>query len=111
VELVQGYVDTKLDVDGCYDYAICSSIMQYADYKGILMNALRAIDGSGVIVVFSEVFPDLEPEKAELFSLYYSLIPHFKGFPKLSDILDFLSKKCECSYKVKDNVVKIDVST
>ncbi len=109
VELMQGYVDSRLDLRGEYDLAICSSILQYANYRGVLLNAIKALNGEGTIIIFSEVFPDLEPDKAKLFNIYYSLIPHFKGFPKLSEIVDFVSKHRDCTYKIKNNILKIYV--
>ncbi len=105
-----GDVNLKLEFDSKFDYVVCSSILQYADFKIVLNNAIRALRGNGTIVVFSEVFSDLEPEKAELFELYYTLIPQFRGFPKVSEILEHLEKFCEFRYKmIGKNFLKIDV--
>ncbi len=110
VNLKQEYADSKLIFRRGYDYVICSSILQYADVRAVLRNAVEALGGNGVIAIFSEVFADLEPEKAELFELYYSLIPQFKGFPRLSEILNYLSQFCEFKYDLIDkNFVKIEV--
>ncbi len=110
VNLRQEYVDTRLIFKRRYDYVICSSILQYADVGAVLRNAIEALGGNGVIVIFSEVFSDLEPEKAELFELYYSLIPQFKRFPSVTEILNYLSQFCEYRYKLLDkNFLKIEV--
>ncbi len=110
VNLKQEYVDSRLHFKRAYDFVICSSILQYADLKATLRNAVEALRGEGTIVVFSEVFRDLEPEKAELFELYYRLIPNFKGFPSVSGIIDYLSKFCEFKYNLIDrNFLKIEV--
>ena len=110
VNLRQEYVDTRLIFRRKYDYVICSSILQYADVRAVLRNAVEALGGNGTIVIFSEVFSDLEPEKSELFELYYSLIPQFKRFPSVSEILNYLSQFCEYKYKMIDkNFLKIDV--
>ncbi len=110
VHLKQELADSKLRIEGNFDYAICSSILQYADYRAVLRNAVNALKGNGTIMIFSEVFSDLEPEKAELFDLYYSLIPNYRGFPRMSAILEFLEKCCEFRYKlIGRNFLRIDV--
>ena len=110
INLRQEYVDSKLIFRRRYDYVICSSILQYADVKAVLRNAVEALGGNGVIAIFSEVFSDLEPEKAELLELYYSLIPQFKRFPSVSEILNYLSQFCEFKYKLIDkNYLKIEI--
>ena len=110
VKLNQWYVDSKITFSESYDYAICSSILQYTNFKMTLNNAIRALNGEGVIIIFSEVFTDLEPEKARLFELYYSLIPSFKGFPSISDILNYISSNCECKHKlIGKNILKIEI--
>lgn len=111
VNLRQEYVDAKLIFKRRYDYVICSSILQYADVRAVLRNAIEALGGNGVIAIFSEVFSDLEPEKAELFELYYSLIPQFKRFPSVTEILNYLLQFCEYRYKLIDkNFLKIEIS-
>ena len=110
VNLRQELVDSKLRIEGKYDYAICTSILQYSDYRAVLKNAVNALKGNGTIMIFSEVFSDLEPEKAELFELYYSLIPNFREFPRISGILEYLEKFCEFRYKlIGRNFLRIDV--
>lgn len=47
---------------------------------------------TGKIIVFSELFSDVEPEKIDVFRLYYSLIPSFKDFPSVSEILEILDE-------------------
>lgn len=110
VNLRQEYVDSRLIFRRKYDYVICSSILQYADVKAVLRNAVEALGENGVIAIFSEVFSDLEPEKAKLFELYYSLIPQFKRFPSVSEILNYLSQLCECKHKLIDkNYLRIEI--
>jgi len=110
VNLRQEYVDSKLIFKRRYDYVICSSILQYTHIKPVLRNAVEALNGEGVIAIFSEVFSDIEPEKAELLELYYSLIPQFKRFPSVTEILNYLSMFCEYKYNLIDkNFLKIEI--
>lgn len=110
VKLNQWYVDSKITFSESYDYVICSSILQYTNFKMALNNAIRALNGNGVIIVFSEVFTDLEPERAKLFELYYSLIPSFKGFPSISDILNYIHNYCEYKCKlIGKNILKLEI--
>ncbi len=110
VDLKLENVNSRLGFRRCYDVVICSSILQYANVRNVLMNALNALSDGGRIVIFSEVFADLEPEKAELFTLYYELIPEFRRFPTLSEIVNHLTTACEFKYKMyRRNYVVIDV--
>ena len=103
-------VNSRLGFRRCYDVVICSSILQYANVRNVLTNALNALSDGGRIVIFSEVFADLEPEKAELFTLYYELIPEFRRFPTLSEIVNHLTTACEFKYRTYGrNYVVIDV--
>lgn len=92
VRLIQGYADSKLGYTQRYDIALLSSILEYCDLRAVLKNALDALGNQGRIVIFSELFSDLEPERNELFELYYSLIPNFKGFPSVREIEDELDR-------------------
>ncbi|AKG90737.1 Methyltransferase domain [Geoglobus ahangari] len=86
VRLNQGYADSKMDFSRKYDVVILSSILEYSDPKSVLRNAINAVGSSGRIVVFSELFTDLQPERVRLFDLYYSLIPNFRGFLSVGEI-------------------------
>jgi ubiquinone/menaquinone biosynthesis C-methylase UbiE len=91
VNLKLDSVDAKQEFKRKYDIAIISSVLEYiGSIKGVLRNSLEAIDYEGEIVVFSELFSDIEPEKINIFKLYYSLIPSFNGFPSVSGILEIL---------------------
>ncbi len=90
VRLIQGSADSKMDFSREYDLAILSSILEYTDVRAVLRNAINALNGEGRIVVFSELFRDLHPEREELYDLYYSLIPDFMRFPSVGDIQQYL---------------------
>ena len=78
--------------------------------KSTLTNAVNALNGEGTIIVFSEVFTDIDPEKAKLFELYYSLVPSFKNFPSVKEICEILGSSCDFKYKlIGKNFLKIDV--
>ena len=85
--------DVKQEFRRKYDFAILSSVLEYvSSVRGVLRNSLNAIDYEGKIIIFSELFSDIEPRKLELFKLYYSLIPNFNGFPSVSGILELLDE-------------------
>lgn len=85
--------DAKQEFRRKYDFAILSSVLEYTgSVKGVLRNSLDAIGYEGKVVVFSEIFSDIEPEKIEIFKLYYSLIPSFNDFPSVSGILEILDE-------------------
>ncbi len=86
VRLMHGYADSKLEFKRHYDFVILSSVLEYVDVNGALKNAVSALNGEGRIVVFSELFRDVEPDRADLFHLYYSLIPGFRSFPAVNEI-------------------------
>ncbi len=90
VRLIQGFAESKMEFTKKYDLAVLSSVLEYSDIRAVLKNALNAIGFDGKIAVFSEVFRDVQPERAELFELYYSLISNFRRFPSLTEIHDFL---------------------
>ncbi len=111
VNLRREYVDSKLVFRRSYDIVICSSILQYVDLKSTLTNAVNALNGEGTIVVFSETFSDVDPEKTKLFELYYSLIPSFKKFPSIKEISEILDPICDYRYKLIDtHLLKIEVN-
>lgn len=111
VHLKQKYVDSKLVFKRCYDIVICSSILQYVNLRSTLINAVNALDGEGTIVVFSETFSDIDPEKTKLFDLYYSLIPSFRKFPSVKEICEILDQMCDYRYKLIDkHLLKIEIS-
>ena len=61
--------DVKQEFRRKYDFAILSSVLEYVNnIRGVLRNSLNAIDYEGKIIIFSELFSDVEPEKIELFS-------------------------------------------
>ncbi|RLI75243.1 hypothetical protein DRO97_03810 [Archaeoglobales archaeon] len=111
VNLIKNSVETKLQFRRKYDFAICSSILQYVDIKAVLSNILEALKYEGTIAIFSGLFRDIELEKTKLLEIYYSLIPSFKRFPELSKILEVLDNKgVAYKYKLVDNnLLKIDV--
>ncbi|WP_456370312.1 methyltransferase domain-containing protein [Geoglobus sp.] len=92
VRLIQNYAESKLEFSREYDVAILSSILEYSDPKAVLKNALNAIGNEGLIVVFSELFSDIEPDRRELFELYYSLIANFREFPSVELIRSELDR-------------------
>ena len=111
VNLRQEYVDSKLVFKRCYDIVICSSVLQYVDLKSTLTNAVNALNGEGIIVVFSETFSDVDTEKTKLFELYYSLIPSFRGFPSIKEICEILDLICDYRYELIDtHLLKVEVS-
>ena len=111
VNLRQEYVDSKLVFKRCYDIVICSSVLQYVDLKSTLTNAVNALNGEGIIVVFSETFSDVDTEKTKLFELYYSLIPSFRRFPSIKEICEILDLICDYRYELIDtHMLKVEVS-
>jgi len=111
VNLRQEYVDSKLVFKRCYDIVICSSVLQYVDLKSTLTNAVNALNGEGIIVVFSETFSDVDTEKTKLFELYYSLIPSFRRFPSIKEICEILDLICDYRYELIDtHLLKVEVS-
>ncbi len=91
VNVKKGNVESKIVPARKYDVVICSSILQYVDsIQAVMRNAGEMLDYDGTVIVFSEVFRDLEPEKDSLMSLYYRLIPGFRRFPAVSEILECL---------------------
>ncbi len=106
VNLREGYADAKLFFKNMYDVVIMSSVIQYLDVKSALHNALRALGGEGRIVVFTEV---LSEDRMELFDLYYSLIPSFKGFPSLNRLKEILDTTCDYRIRMVDGIIIIDV--
>ncbi len=100
VKLIQSFVDTKMEFGRRYDIAVLSSILEYSDMKGVLRNAINALHGDGKIVIFSELFTDIHPEREELFNLYYSLIPNFRKFPSVGEIKNILNS-FDVLYKIK----------
>jgi len=92
VNVKKDNVESKILSTRKYDVVICSSILQYVDsVLAVLKNAGETLDYDGALIVFSEVFRDLEPEKDRIMTLYYSLIPGFKRFPSISEILECLN--------------------
>ncbi len=100
VNLKKFNIESKLIAKRKYDVVICSSILQYVNLKPVLKNAGEMVGYDGRIIIFSEVFSDLEPEKEKILKLYYSLIPNFKKFPSVSEILEILDLMGVC-YKYK----------
>ncbi len=92
VKLLHVSADAKVEVRRSYDIAILSSVIEYVSLGGVLRNAVEVLNGEGIIVVFSELFRDLEPEREKLFNLYYSLIPGFRRFPSVGEIQEFLDR-------------------
>ncbi|RLI76866.1 hypothetical protein DRP04_12170 [Archaeoglobales archaeon] len=91
VRLRHARVDSKLLFKRTYDYVVCTSILEYIENtRAVLRNAAEALNYDGVMIVFSKLFKDLEPEKYGLMKLYYSLIPSFNDFPSVSEILKAL---------------------
>ncbi len=86
IKLTQKYVESRISFKREYNIAIMSGILEYSKVTSVLKNAINALKGNGVIVIFSEVFTDIEPEREEVFNLYYTLIPNFKKFPSLTEI-------------------------
>ena len=85
--------DARQEFKRKYDFAVLSSILEYVrSMRGVLRNSLEAIDYDGKVVVFSELFSDVEPEKMDIFRLYYSLIPSFNDFPSVSEILEMMDE-------------------
>jgi len=82
--------ETRLVARRKYDAVICSSLIQYTAIQPVLRNAGELLDYDGTLVIFSELFRDVEPEKEKIMNLYYSLIPGFRHFPAVSEILDCL---------------------
>ncbi|MBO8182200.1 MAG: methyltransferase domain-containing protein [Archaeoglobus sp.] len=74
-----------------YDVVLISFLLEnVSNRKAVLRNALEALEYEGRILISSFLFSDLEPDKRDLFELYFSLIPSFKGFPSLSEIFETL---------------------
>lgn len=91
VNIRKGNVESKLVSVKKYDAVICSSVIQYVNnIPALLRNAAEMLDYDGTMVIFSELFRDVEPEKKQIMDLYYSLIPEFKKFPAISEILGYL---------------------
>jgi len=102
-------VETRLMARRKYDAVICSSLLQYTSLQPVLRNAGELVDYDGLLVIFSELFRDVEPEKEGIMNLYYSLIPGFKRFPAVSEILDILdSMGVSYRYKAGRNVLLIE---
>ncbi len=112
VNLKRFDLETKVTVKRKYDVVICSSIMQYVNPKALIRNAGELLGYDGLIIVFSEVFRDLEPEKEKLLKLYYSMIPGFRAFPSISEILEILDSIGVCyRYKLEcKNLLLIEMS-
>ena len=92
VNVKKSNVESKIVPARKYDVVICSSILQYVDsVQAVLKNAGEMLGYDGTVIVFSEVFRDLEPEKDRIMTLYYSLIPGFRRFPAISEILECLN--------------------
>lgn len=111
VKLIQGFVESKMEFGREYDLAILSSILEYSSTRAVLKNAVNALNGQGTIIVFSELFRDVQPEREKLLELYYSLIPNFKKFPAVMEIQDFLDSSGYL-YKIKmygSHILKIDI--
>ncbi len=111
VKLVQGLAESKMEFGKRYDLAILSSILEYSNTRAVLKNVINALNGEGTIIVFSELFRDVQPERERLFELYYSLIPNFKKFPAVNEIQDFLDSSGHL-YKIKmygSHLLRIDV--
>ncbi len=107
VNLIWNYVDSKLLFKRRYDIVICSSVLQYTNVKSTMQNAVRALGGDGLVVVFSEVFSDVHKDYLNLFNLYYSLIPSFKAFPSIEEIRNCV---LDCRIKVRDHIALIEIS-
>jgi len=74
-----------------YDVVVISFFLENSsNHKAVLKNALEALGYEGRILINSFLFADVEPEKRDLFDLYFSLIPSFRGFPKISEIVEVL---------------------
>ncbi len=109
VSVKKGDVETKLVAKRKYDAVICSSLLQYVKLMPVLRNAGELLDYDGTLVIFSEVFRDVEPEKEKLMSLYYELIPGFRRFPAVSEILECLdSMGVNYRYKAGRNILVIE---
>ncbi len=92
VRLIHSKAESRIHFNKNYDVAIISAVAEYSSISGILRNALEALGYEGSIAIFSELFVDLQPERVELFNLYYSLIPGFRSFPSLREIEEFFEK-------------------
>ena len=71
-----------------------------------MQNAVRALGGDGLVVVFSEVFSDVHKDYLNLFNLYYSLIPSFKAFPSIEEIKNYV---LDCRIRIVDHIALIEV--
>lgn len=92
VKLIHAKAESRIHFNKRYDIAVISAVAEYSSLNGILRNALEALGYEGNIAIFSELFVDLQPEREELFNLYYSLIPGFTSFPSLGEIREFFEK-------------------
>jgi len=103
--------ETRLVAKRKYDAVICSSLLQYTSIQPVLRNAGELTDYDGVLVIFSELFRDVEPEKEKIMNLYYSLVPGFRSFPAISEILDCLdSMGVSYRYKAGRNILLVEFS-
>jgi|Deesub1362B_J571_1020462.scaffolds.fasta_scaffold00548_10 SAM-dependent methyltransferase len=84
-------IERRLNFKRSYDVVLMSFVLEHVEnLRGVMKNALSAIDSEGIILINTFLFSDLEPEKKDLMELYFSLIPSFKSFPSLDEILEFL---------------------
>ena len=112
VRLIQGFAESKIEFTRGYDIAVISSILEYTDVRAVMRNAINALGGEGKIVLFSELFRDIESEREKLFELYFSLIPNFRRFPAVDELAHYLDSS-DISYRLKihgKHFVVIDVS-
>ncbi len=82
----------RIKITRKYDYVIfCLTPKFLPNIQVALKNIISALRRGGRIIIFTEFFSDINPELREIFTFYNSLIPSFKRFPSLKDILEKLN--------------------
>jgi ubiquinone/menaquinone biosynthesis C-methylase UbiE len=109
----QDDVEKRLYFRRKYDVVLISFLLEnISNLRAVLKNALEALEYEGKIFISSFLFSDIDPDKKDLFELYFSLIPSFRGFPSISEILDTL-ERIGVSYRynlLNNNMIEIEVS-
>ncbi len=109
----QDNVEKRLIFKRKYDVVLISFLLENtSNHRAVLRNALEALEYNGKILINSFLFEDLEPEKKDLFELYFSLIPSFRKFPSIPEILEFLELSgVDYKYNLLDkHTLEIDVN-
>ncbi len=82
----------RIKITRKYDYVVCSLTPKFlSSLQSALKTMISSLRKGGRMVIFSEFFPDVNPEYMEVFTFYNSLIPSFTGFPSMKEIMEALN--------------------